>query len=61
MSHQYCDDCTELAVWELESVRDAVVIPADSTSMFACEAHRLDATEHMINQYGNVTITECLG
>jgi hypothetical protein len=56
-----CDDCGEHATWELTSVRDAVVVPADTTAMVACAAHRLDATEHMLSQYGNVTIYEVLG
>ena len=61
MTHHVCDDCGELAVWQLSCVRDAVVVPPDTTSMVACAAHRLDATEHMLNQYGNVTIYEVLG
>jgi hypothetical protein len=61
VTHHLCGDCGALAVWELSSVRDSVVDPPDVTAMVACEAHRLDATEHMLNQYGNVTITEVLG
>lgn len=56
-----CDDCGEHAAWEISSVRDAVVVPPDTAAIAACEAHRLDATEHMLNQYGNVTIYEVLG
>lgn len=40
---------------------DSVADPSGTTAMVACAAHRLDATEHMLNQYGNVTITEMLG
>ncbi len=56
-----CDDCGEHAAWELTSTRDTVVVPPDTTAMASCALHRLDATEHMLNQYGNVTITEVLG
>jgi hypothetical protein len=56
-----CDDCGEPPVWQLSSIRDQVVVPPDTTSMLTCAAHRLDATEHMLTQYGNVTITEVLG
>jgi hypothetical protein len=48
-------------VWEISSALDSVADPSGTTSMVACAAHRLDATEHMLNQYGNVTITEVLG
>jgi hypothetical protein len=61
VTHHLCGDCGELAVWDITSVRDSVGDLSNSTSMVACEAHRLDATEHMLNQYGNVTITEVLG
>ena len=61
MSHHVCGDCGELAVWEISSAMDSVAEPAGTVSMVACAAHRLDATEHMLNQYGNVTITEVLG
>jgi hypothetical protein len=61
VSHHVCGDCGQLAVWELSCVRDPAVVPPDVIAMVACEAHRLDATEHMLNQYGNVTITEVLG
>ena len=59
MTHHVCGDCGALAVWEIASTRDDN--PADRAVMIACAAHRLDATEHMLNQYGNVTITEVLG
>ena len=59
MSHHLCGDCGELAVWEISSAVDTE--PAGRVAMVACGAHRLDATEHMLNQYGNVTITEVLG
>ena len=61
MTHHVCGDCGELAVWEISSAMDDVADPAGTTSMVACAAHRLDATEHMLAQYGNVTITEVLG
>jgi hypothetical protein len=61
VSHHVCGDCGELAVWELSCIRDAAVVPPDTITMVACGVHRLDATEHMLNQYGNVTITEVLG
>lgn len=61
MSHHVCGDCGELAVWEITSALDSIATSNGSTSMVACAAHRLDATEHMLSQYGNVTITEVLG
>ncbi len=61
MSHHVCGDCGELAVWEISSARDSVAEQSGTTSMVACATHRLDATEHMLNQYGNVTIAEVLG
>ncbi len=54
-----CDDCGEHAAWDVSSDRDTD--PPSTTSIAACAAHRLDATEHMLNQYGNVTISEVLG
>lgn len=61
MSHHLCEDCGGHAEWELTSVRDQVVVPADTTVTYACHAHRLDATENLLSQYGNVTISESLG
>jgi hypothetical protein len=61
VSHHLCGDCGEFAVWELSSATESVAEPSATTSMLACAAHRLDATEHMLSQYGNVTITEVLG
>jgi hypothetical protein len=61
VSHHICGDCGEYAVWEISSATDSVAELSGTTSMVACAAHRLDATEHMLNQYGNVTITEVLG
>ncbi len=55
-----CEDCGAHAEWELTSVRESVV-PADVVETAACAMHRLDATENLLNQYGNVTITESLG
>jgi hypothetical protein len=61
MSHHICGDCGEYAVWEISSAMDSVASPSGTASMLACATHRLDATEHMLSQYGNVTITEVLG
>jgi hypothetical protein len=61
VSHHVCGDCGELAVWEITSALESMADVDGSTSMVACAAHRLDATEHMLSQYGNVTITEVLG
>ena len=55
-----CEDCGEHALLVLASVRETVV-PPDTTETGACAAHRLDATENLLSQYGNVTITETLG
>jgi hypothetical protein len=56
-----CEDCGAHAEWALSSVRDQVVDPPDVTVTGACHDHRLDATENLLSQYGNVTITETLG
>lgn len=56
-----CDDCGAHAAWEISSVREETAAPCASTAIAACNGHRLDATEHMLNQYGNVTIYEVLG
>ena len=56
-----CEDCGAHAEWSLSSVRDQVVDPPDVTITGACHDHRLDATENLLSQYGNVTITETLG
>lgn len=61
MSHHLCEDCGDHAEWELTSVRDLVVVQPDVTVTYACHHHRLDATENLLSQYGNVTITETLG
>jgi hypothetical protein len=61
VSRSACADCGEPAVWELTSIREQAAVPADTTSMLVCAAHRLDGTEHVLSQYGNVTITEVLG
>ena len=55
-----CEDCGAHAEWTLSSERDSVD-PPDRVETSACPAHRLDATENLLNQYGNVTITETLG
>ncbi len=56
-----CGDCGAHAEWSLRSVRDQVADPPDVTITGACHDHRLDATENLLTQYGNVTITETLG
>ncbi len=55
-----CEDCGEHAEWSLSSVRESAV-PPDTTETAACHAHRLDATENLLAQYGNVTVVETLG
>lgn len=55
-----CEDCGAPAEWALSSVRETAV-PPDTTHTAACHAHRLDATENLLSQYGNVTVTEALG
>ena len=55
-----CEDCGEHAEWLLTSVRENAV-PPDTTETAACHLHRLDATENLLSQYGNVSITETLG
>jgi hypothetical protein len=55
-----CEDCGEHAEWLLSSVRENAV-PPDVTETAACHAHRLDATENLLSQYGNVTVCETLG
>ena len=57
---ELCEDCGEHAEWHLSSVRENSV-PPDTTETAACHLHRLDATENLLNQYGNVTISETLG
>ena len=61
MSHRLCEDCGAHAEWELSAVRDAAVVPPDTYRTAACHEHRLDATEALLNRYGNVTVEECLG
>ena len=55
-----CEDCGQHAEWQLSSVRENAV-PPDTVTTAACAAHRLDATENLLAQYGNVTVTETLG
>lgn len=55
-----CEDCGSHAEWVLSSERD-IADPPDTVETAACSAHRLDATENLLNQYGNVTIYETLG
>jgi hypothetical protein len=61
MTHRLCEDCGEHAEWLLRSVRDAAVVPPDTWETAACHQHRLDATENLLNRYGNATIVETLG
>ncbi len=56
-----CEDCGAHAEWALSSVRDQVVDPPDVTVTGACHDHRLDVTENLLSQYGNVSISETLG
>lgn len=58
--HRLCEDCGEHAEWQLTSVRESAE-PPDVVVTVACHAHRLDATENLLSQYGNVTIVETLG
>ena len=55
------EDCGDHAEWELTSVRDQVAVPPAVKVTYACHDHRLDATENLLSQYGNVAITETLG
>ena len=55
-----CEDCGQHAEWLLSSVRE-IVVPPDVVETAACHEHRLDATENLLNQYGNVEICETLG
>lgn len=59
--HRLCEDCGAHAEWVLSSVRDSTVVPPDTTETAACDMHRLDVTENLLNRYGNVTIVETLG
>jgi hypothetical protein len=56
-----CEDCGAHAEWELSSVRDAAAVPPDRVVTGACADHRLDATENLLNRYGNVKVVETLG
>jgi hypothetical protein len=55
-----CEDCGAHAEWVIASERESVV-PPDRIETAACDLHRLDTTEAMLNRYGNVTISETLG
>lgn len=55
-----CEDCGEHAEWQLSAVRESAV-PPDAVQTAACHEHRLDATENLLSQYGNVTVVETLG
>ncbi|MDP9435791.1 MAG: hypothetical protein M3P93_11620 [Actinomycetota bacterium] len=56
-----CEDCGERAGYALTSLREEAVDPPDEVRTWACDAHRLDVTESLLNQHGNVTIIEVLG
>jgi hypothetical protein len=55
-----CEDCGGHAEWELSSVREDAS-PPSTTVTWACHDHRLDATENLLTQYGNVAVSETLG
>ena len=57
---ELCEDCGAHAEWHLSSVREHAV-PPDVVETGACHEHRLDATENLLHQYGNVTVAETLG
>ena len=59
--HRLCEDCGAHAAYAVTSERDAVVNPPDVSSTWACEDHRMDVTERMLNLYGNATVVEDLG
>lgn len=56
-----CEDCGAHASYAMESVRDATVVPPDRVQTAACEHHREDVTERVLNEHGNVTVYEVLG
>lgn len=56
-----CADCGARAGYRLTAVREEAVVPPDVVEAHACDAHRLDVTEDLLNRHGNVTITEELG
>ena len=56
-----CEDCGAHASYAMESVRDATVVPPDRVQTAACDAHREDVTERVLNEHGNVTVYEVLG
>ena len=57
---ELCEDCGAHAEWHLSSVCENTV-PPTAKATAACHEHRLDATENLLAQYGNVTIAETLG
>ncbi len=57
---ELCEDCGAHAEWHLSSVCENAVPPVTKVTA-ACHEHRLDATENLLAQYGNVTIAETLG
>ncbi len=56
-----CEDCGARAGYSLTSVREEAVVPPDVVETYACDDHRLDVTENLLNRHGNVTITEVMG
>ncbi len=59
--HKICEDCGAYGAYEMESVRDSLVTPPDTVTTVACDDHRLDVTERMLNLHSNVRIVEILG
>ena len=59
--HVLCQDCGAHAGYRLTAVREEAVHPPDVVEAHACDLHRLDVTEDLLNRHGNVTITEELG
>lgn len=55
-----CEDCGDHAEWHLSSIRENTG-DGELVETGACHQHRLDATENLLSQYGNVTVVETLG
>ncbi|MCW2666053.1 MAG: hypothetical protein JWN57_1015 [Frankiales bacterium] len=56
-----CEDCGARAGYALSSTREEAVWPPDQVETYACDDHRLDVTESLLNRHGNVTIVEIMG
>lgn len=50
-----------MAAYALTATREEALDPPDVVSVHACDLHRADVTESLLNQHGNVTIVEVLG